>query len=283
MQPWTPENPVALDGSASARSGGGKPPTLRPILDAAEQLTPRGYVGVCVASTDNTYTTLAGTDPLVYMLDDMQYALDEGPGITVMREGHTVMVDDAETEHRWPRFMAIAVDLGLRSHLGIPISVKGRTLGGLNLYSTVRTSVDASRLAQARLLAAQAAVALEHAQRENDSLQALKSSRTIGKAVGLVMERLNLDDHEAFAHLTRLSQRSSVALRDIAAHLVKQSNDLRHFTQATQPGRQKRSPALTLVSGLHGLDSRELEAIGYVGPPTDSTVHDGDPAMLSEE
>jgi GAF domain-containing protein len=282
VQPWPPENLVALDGSATAWCGGGAPPTLRPILDAAEQLAPGSHVGICVASSDNTYTTLAGTDPLVFMLDDMQYALDEGPGITAIREGHTVIVDDAESEHRWPRFMSIAVDLGLRSHLGMPISVEGRTLGGLNMYSTVHASVDAGRLAHARLLAAQAAIALDAARRENDLVLALQSSRTIGKAIGLVMERFNLDDHEAFAHLTKLSQRSSVALRDIAAHLVKQSNDLRHLTQARQPRHQERSPGLTLVPRLDGLDDQELDAIAYVGPLTDSTVHGDDPTLLSE-
>ena len=282
MQPWPPENLVALDGSASAWCGVGAPPTLGPILDAAQQLATGGHVGICVASSDNTYTTLAGTDPLVFMLDDMQYALDEGPGITAMREGHTVIVDDAVSEDRWPRFMSIAVDLGLRSHLGMPISVEGRTLGGLNLYSTVHASVDAGRLAHARLLAAQAAIALNAAQRENDLVLALQASRTIGKAIGLVMERLNVDDHEAFAHLTRLSQKSNVALRHIAAHLVEQSNDLRHFTQARQPGRQKGSPGLTLVPGLYGLDDQELDTIGHVEPLTDATVHDDDPTMLSE-
>jgi GAF domain-containing protein len=211
-------------------------------------------VGICVASSDDTYTTLPGTDPLVSVLDDLQYALDEGPGLTAMREGHTVIVDDAETERRWPRFMPIAVALGLRSHLGVPISVEGRTLGGLHVYSTVQASLNASRLARANHLAARAATALASAQRENDLLQSLQSSRTIGKAIGLLMEQLNLDDHEAFNHLTNLSQSSSVNLRDTAAHLVRQSNDLRHLTKAPQSGHQKRSSALTLVPGLDADD-----------------------------
>ena len=239
-------------------------------------------MGISVSSGDSAYTTLAGTDPLVFILDDMQFALDEGPGITAIREGHTVIVDDAESEHRWPRFMSIAVQLGLRSHLGMPISVEGRTLGGLNMYSTVPASVDAGRLAHARLLAAQTAIALDATRRESDLVLALQSSRTIGKAIGLVMERFDLDDHEAFEHLTRLSQRSSVALRDIAAHLVTQSNDLRHFTQATEHGHRKRSPDLTLLPGLYGLDDQDLDAIGYV-PLAETTVPGDDPTLLSEE
>lgn len=248
---------------------------LSPILDAAEKLVPGGHVGICVASGDNSYATIAGSHPLVFMLDDIQYALDEGPGLTAMREGPPVIIDDAESEHRWPTFMSIAVALGLRSHLGMPIVVEGRTLGGLNIYSTVHTSVDVGRLAHARLLAAQAAISLGQAQRENDLVLALQSSRTIGKAIGLVMERSNLDDHEAFEHLTRLSQRTKVSLGDLAAHLVKQSNDLRHLAKARQPLYESRSSGLTLVPRFDALDDQELDVIseGGVGQQVSGTPH----------
>ncbi|WP_195908163.1 GAF and ANTAR domain-containing protein [Nostocoides sp. HKS02] len=257
MHPRPPEDLLALDGSASAWCGGGALPMLGPILDATEQLAPGGHVGICVVNSDDTYTTLDGTDALVFVLDDLQYVLDEGPGITAMREGRTVIVGDAESEHRWPRFMSLAAALGLRSHLGVPISVEGRTLGGLNLYSTVHASVDARRLAHAKLMAARAATALAQAHRENDLLQSLQSSRTIGKAIGLVMEQLNLDDHEAFVHLTTLSQRSNVTLRETAAHLVKQSNDLRHMTKGHTGGDKKRATVLTLVPRPGPTDGRE--------------------------
>ena len=283
MNSWPPENLVALDGTASAWCGGdGARPVLDGILEAAEQLTPGAHVGICAVTDDNGYATLAGTDPLVFMLDELQYDLDEGPGLTAMREGHTVIVDDAESEHRWPRFMSRAVDLGLRSHLGMPISVEGRTVGGLNLYSTAHTSVDAGRLASARLFTAQAAIALGQARRENDLVMALQSSRTIGKAIGLVMERYDLDDHEAFEHLVRWSQNANVKLRDIAAHLIKQSNDLRHLTRARQQPGQQHSPDLTLVPRLETADDRAFASIDGLQTLTHSTTTVEGPTLLSD-
>ena len=261
MNPSPPENFRSLDGSASAWCGGGTPLMLESILDTAEHLAPGAHVGISVANAAGTYTTLAGTDPLVFVLDELQNDLDEGPGLTAMREGRTVVVDDAESEHRWPRFMSRAVDLGLRSHWGVPISVEDKTLGSVNMYATAHTSVGAGRLAHTRVFAAQAAVALGQAQRENDLVMALQSSRTIGKAIGLVMERFDLDDHEAFAHLVQWSQKSDVTLRDLAAHLVKQSNDLRHLTKATQPPDQDHSPGLTLVGRLDVEDDPGLDAM----------------------
>jgi GAF domain-containing protein len=199
-----------------------------------------------VADRSGAMTTLCASGPLVSTLDDLQHHLDEGPSLTAMRAGHTVIVDDAESEHRWPRFMRRAVDVGLRSYLGVPIAVAGTTSGVLNLYSTVHTHLDAERLAHATLSAAQAGLALEEAQRENDLVLALQSSRTIGKAIGLVMERFDLDDHEAFAHLTRLSQRSQISVGEVAAHLVSQANGLRQLAKAAAAATPF-SPALTLV------------------------------------
>lgn len=232
MDPYSPEDLVVRDGSAAAWRGSGPSAILESILDAAEQLAPRTHVGICVANTDKTFTTLAGSDPLVFMLDAMQYDLGEGPALAAMQQGYPVIVDDAESERRWPRFASRAAALGLRSFLGVPIVIDGRTLGGLNMYSTTHTPLDAGRLAHARLFASAAAIGLRQTSRENDLVLALQSSRTIGKATGLVMERFDLDDHEAFAYLAKMSQRANIKLRDLAEHLVRQSNDLRHVTNA---------------------------------------------------
>ena len=68
-----------------------------------------------------------------------------------------------------------------------------------------------------------------------DLMEALHVRTMIGMAIGLVMERFDLDSEEAFEHLARLSRRSDLAVRDIAAHLVEQSNDLREWSR--QQGR----------------------------------------------
>jgi ANTAR domain/GAF domain len=218
------------------------PSVLDSIVHAVSQLGPGIHVGVSVTNSTGTFETLAGTDPLVFVLDDLQYDLDEGPCLTAIREDHTVIVEDAESEHRWPRFMPRAIDMGLRSHLGLPIPIDAKTLAGLNVYSTTHSPLDAGRLDHAKLFAAHAGMAMRHSVRENDLVLALQSSRTIGKAIGLVMEWFDLDDQEAFEYLVRLSQKANLKLRDVAAHLVKQSNDLRHCRSATHPPLKQHSP-----------------------------------------
>lgn len=50
--------------------------------------------------------------------------------------------------------------------------------------------------------------------------EALESNRAIGAAVGIVMERFDLDAEAALAYLKRLSSHHNRKLRDLAAELV---------------------------------------------------------------
>jgi AmiR/NasT family two-component response regulator len=49
---------------------------------------------------------------------------------------------------------------------------------------------------------------------------ALRSSREIGMAMGIVMERHRLTPDRAFLVLQRISQRRNLTLRDVAEHIV---------------------------------------------------------------
>jgi GAF domain-containing protein len=209
---------------------------LHEIAAVVQTIVPETHVGISVGDGTGTYTTVVGTDPLVFMLDEIQYELDEGPCLTAMNEQHTVVVEDAESESRWPTFIARAVDLGMRSHLGVPLALAGTTVGGLNLYGTTRQHVDTDQLTRARMLAVLAARAIGQAEREESLRSALQSRRTVAIAIGLLMERFDLDDEEALAHLNRLSQRSGLELSEIVEHLVKQSNDLRQWTRGRHHG-----------------------------------------------
>lgn len=237
------------------------PTMLDAIVRAVTRLAPGTHAGITVAERDGTYKTLAGTDSLVFALDDVQFALDEGPCLTAIQSEHTVIIDDAESEHRWPTFMPCAVELGLRSHLGVPISIDDKAVAGLNIYSTTHTRLDVDRLDHVKLFAVQASIALSGAVREKDLIGALRTSRTIGKAIGMIMERCELDEDEAFDYLVRLSQKTNLKVRDIASHLVKQSNDLRHLTLMTDPARACYSVERTTAQTLAPFIKAKLEAL----------------------
>jgi GAF domain-containing protein len=197
--------------------------TLQTILSVARDSMPEiDHAGISLGHRDGRVVTRAKTDDVVAQLDDLQYEFGEGPCLHAMHTATTIVVAHARHEQRWPRFIRSAVPLGLRSQLGVRLNVGERTTGALNLYSFSSDEISAETMQLAELFAAHAALALGHAERLDNLNAALASRKTIGLALGILMERLGIDEDRAFAYLTRISATTETKLRDVAAQVVEE-------------------------------------------------------------
>lgn len=178
------------------------------------------HVGVSIHHRKGRIETVAGTDQLVWDLDSVQYELDEGPCVTAIRHEPVVVVEHARHDQRWPRYMPVAVRRGLRAQLGVQLFVEDEKVGGINLYSTSADEIDQDAVHVAQLFATHAAIALGHAQNVEQLNQALASRQTIGKALGILMERYKLDEDRAFRFMVRVSSTSNTKLREIAQRII---------------------------------------------------------------
>jgi GAF domain-containing protein len=200
--------------------------TLDVIVQTAQRSLPgMEHVGISIAHHRGKIETKAATDQLVWELDSLQYDLNEGPCLHAIEAERVVRVEHAHHEQRWPRYIPRAVEFGVRSQLGIRLYVEEETLGGLNMYSTSHDTIDPEVEHLAELFAAHAALALGRARREDTLNTALFTRKMIGQAIGILMERYDLDEERAFQYLTRVSQHSNIKLRDVAHEIVEQRND----------------------------------------------------------
>jgi len=186
------------------------------------------HVGVSIHHRGGRIETMAGTDQLVWDLDAAQYELDEGPCVQAIREQRVVVVDHARHDQRWPRFTPIAAKRGVRSQLAVQLFVEDERLGGLNLYSTSSDEVAEDAVRSAELFATHAAIALGHARHDDQLNQALTSRKAIGQALGILMERYQLDEDRAFQFMVRVSSTGNVKLRDVAQEIVTSTDDRYH-------------------------------------------------------
>jgi GAF domain-containing protein len=198
---------------------------LPATLDAIVRSVPRclegiDHAGIAVTHPDGRVETLAATDDVVRDLDRLQYELGEGPCLTALYDEPVVTVPDSHREERWPRFMPRAVARGLTGLMGVRLLLHGRTLGGLNLYSTREGGIEPALEATARLFATHAALAVGNARHEEELHTALHTRKVVGQAIGIVMERYELDEDRAFAYLARVSQHSGTPLRTVATEMV---------------------------------------------------------------
>ena len=96
--------------------------------------------------------------------------------------------------------------------------------GALNLYS-----VDDGAFSDLGFLGPlfqhQSAIAIAYAHEVQDLREAIETRQMIGGAVGIAMERYDLNEQRAFAFLARLSQQHNVKLRLVAQEIVRAGSD----------------------------------------------------------
>lgn len=194
--------------------------TLEQITAAAVQLIPDvTYASVTVRHGDGRLETVSATDSLVLAADQKQYELHEGPCYDAATDTAQVVSPDLAADPRFPAYGPVAVQAGIRAQAAFRLFDHNSTQGALNLYST-RLGAFERAADTAELFRHQAAVAISYAHEISNLREALETRTTIGKAMGIVMERYGLNDERAFAFLTRLSQHRNVKLRLVAEELA---------------------------------------------------------------
>jgi GAF domain-containing protein len=199
--------------------------TLQTIVEVASNSLP-GFdqVGISTLEKQGKVETRAFTGDLVLRLDDIQYGLGEGPCSAALQGPDVVSVSSLRDETRWPRYVPQAQAMGVRSQMALKLYIDEGTLGGINFYSTISDDVSQDAQGLARLFATHAAIALGHAHEREGLNKALETRRVVGQAIGILMERYDMNEDRAFAFLVRASSRANIKLRAVAQELVDQRN-----------------------------------------------------------
>ena len=180
------------------------------------------YAGVSIIHRKGAIDTPAASNATVRRLDEMQFALREGPCFDAIRSGDTVHATDLANDPRWPRWgPAVVAELGIASMLSYQLFTTQETLGALNLYSRRRDAFDSDDVDSGLYLAAHLAVAIADSRTTEQLNTAIVNRTEIGRAEGILMERFDLQPAQAFAVLTRISQDRNIRLHLVAAELVK--------------------------------------------------------------
>ena len=171
--------------------------------------------------------TIVASAPFVAEVDDIQYAIEEGPCITAALQGRTVRSGELGTDSQWPRFGPRVGRLGVHSVLSLPLLVGDRVVGAINVYAHAPNAFDEDAAVLGELFAAPAAIAVQNAlvlaqaKRLTQQLQdALVSRAVIDQALGIMMSRAGGTAAEAFDRLRLRSQADNVKLREVAQRVV---------------------------------------------------------------
>jgi hypothetical protein len=184
------------------------------------------HAGITVGRAGDSFRTIAATADLVLQADGIQYDLGSGPCVDAIIGDTTFNAEDLRTDARWPEFGRLCFErTGIVSMLSMRFYIESdrELVAGLNLYAREPAAFDERSEAVTRLLTTHGSVAVARAAAEAKSrnlLQALRNSREIGVAMGIVMAREKVTRDEAFNLLRIASQHSHRKVADIATEVA---------------------------------------------------------------
>jgi GAF domain-containing protein len=227
MAEFDPVVPTSADAFAQLAIELHGAPGVEETIDAVVQFALQAlnctYAGVALHRRGSRPEVAAVTDAVVAEVYDLQIDDGDGPLVTALRGRTNVLIRDTSTDPRWPRWAAKVAQLGVRSVLDVPLATgTGSTasVGVLGLYSPYPDAFGADDEAIAHILARHASIAVATARHEETMAQAVDARKLVGQAMGILMERFDVDGDRAFAILKRYSQDTNTKLRDVAQHLI---------------------------------------------------------------
>jgi GAF domain-containing protein len=207
---------------------------LQVLADGCTDLPGVSAAGLLLADEHGQLHVMVASSESAHFLELLQLQNDEGPCLECFRTGERVTAEYLEeAQARWPAFAPQALARGFGSVHAVPMRLRGETIGGLNLFTSVEESpVDEAVWSVAQAMADTATITIlqDRVARGkdvvNEQLQtALNSRIIIEQAKGVLAARLEVGVGEAFELLRSQARSSRSRLTDVAADVVAHGAD----------------------------------------------------------
>lgn len=205
------------------------------VIDVLTVLTDRcveafdvSAAGIMLAQPGGELQVVASSSESMRVLELFQIQANEGPCVECFTSGTAIInYTLTESDTRWPHFTPIAIDRGFHSVHCLPMRLRGRRIGCLNLFRDEAGVLEESDVVAAQSLADIATIAiLQHrtsvnAKLLNDQLEnALQSRIAIEQAKGMVAQNGRCSMDAAFGRLRAHARNRNLRLTDVASMVV---------------------------------------------------------------
>jgi GAF domain-containing protein len=190
--------------------------------------------GIVLGDERRELRVVAASDEAAQVIELLQLQSDEGPCLDCFQSVAPVSVTDlTEAADRWPSFVAAVTQRSdFRSVHALPLRLRGRAIGALNLFHAVPGPLPEHDLALGQALADVATIGIlqERAIRRGDVLNeqlqgALTSRVVVEQAKGVLAQYGGLSPTEAFEQLRRYARSHNLKLADLARRIVAREFD----------------------------------------------------------
>jgi len=148
--------------------------------------------------------------------------LGEGIAGKVALRGKPVIVKDVKEDKQY-RNISIAKKEGLCSLLCVPLQVKNKVIGVINLYTAKPHKFTKAEIDVLSAVANQAAIVIENAQllvKTKVVQEELESRKLIERAKGILMKTQGDTEEDAFKKMQKLAMNTRRSMREIAEAII---------------------------------------------------------------
>jgi GAF domain-containing protein len=198
------------------------------LADRCVQAVDVDAAGVMLAAPGGELQYVASSSDSMRILELFQIQANEGPCVDCVRTGEPIInYELADPDERWPHFSPRAIELGFHSVHCLPMRLRGRTIGALNLFRRDLGALNDEDITIAQGMADVSTIAiLQHrssvdAITLNDQLsRALNSRIIIEQAKGMVSEAGQISMDDAFERLRTHARNHNLGLTAVAGSVV---------------------------------------------------------------
>jgi GAF domain-containing protein len=200
---------------------------LTALAGRSIELLGAAAAGILLADDSQRLRVMAASSETVELLELFQVQNDEGACLDCYSSGEAIIVADLHLEPRWPLFGPECLRAGFPSVCALPLRIRSRTLGCLNLFMTEPFALSESDVALGQALADVCSITIVQdeanrsaALRELHLEHALHSRVLIEQAKGMIAERASLTMNDAFARLRTYARNNNLPLTETARDVV---------------------------------------------------------------
>jgi GAF domain-containing protein len=199
--------------------------------------------GVMLASPAGELQFVASSSESMTVLELFQIQANEGPCVDCYRSGVAITNQSLnESDGRWPLFTPRALAQGFRAVHSLPMRLRGRTIGALNLFRTHQGALTDDDVIVAQGLADVATIAILQHQSSIDATalnaqlsNALNSRVIIEQAKGMICQSTGSDMNDAFNRLRAHARNHNEGLTGLATRVVAKSIAPRDLDEWKKP------------------------------------------------
>lgn len=199
---------------------------LQRLCRAAQRDLPASGVGVSMISKVGGQMMAAASSTSSAMIEELQFALGEGPCLTAFETRRPVLVPDLAhaAKTTWPAYAPAAYQHGVRAVFAFPLQVGVARVGALDVYRDVVGGLSTWTMSRALGYADAAMQTMLQAQQDGETGSLLgdtaDSRFEVYQAQGMVMVQLGITADEALARIRAHAYALDRRLLDVAEDVI---------------------------------------------------------------